>query len=133
MRSKIKLAGLLFVILALCGAGCESSTETESAHASQSSIYSSYPSYSHDDYNEPAKDEEEEEDEENRIEDGSHEVEACRNGSCYTLDADVEDGVVTRINFPNGGYRDIDAELDTDGSGSGSDNEGNDWEVTVDE
>ncbi len=78
-------------------------------------------------------DDEEDSNEEQKIEDGDHQVEACHNGSCYSLDAEVEDGVVTRINFPNGGYRDIDAELDGSGEGSGSDNNGENWDVTIDE
>ncbi len=45
-------------------------------------------------------------------------MEACSqdSGSCYDLDADISDGVVERIYFPNGGHLDLDgAEIDEDG------------------
>lgn len=40
---------------------------------------------------------------------GTKWVEACntRRGSCYTLEADVEDGAVERIYFPSGGHLDL--------------------------
>ena len=69
---------------------------------------------------------------------GSYTVEACNNstGNCYDLDADISDGQVGRIYFPNGGHLDLDgAELDEDGYASGesyTESEGyngDEWEV----
>jgi hypothetical protein len=53
--------------------------------------------------------------------DGTYVAEVCNDytGSCYTLDADVSDGQVETIYFPNGGHLDMDgAELD-DGIATG--------------
>jgi hypothetical protein len=51
------------------------------------------------------------------------------NGNTYTLDADVENGEVQRLYFPKGGWVDFDfSELDSDGNGSGTDENGRYWE-----
>lgn len=72
--------------------------------------------------------------------DGTYVVEACSNnsGNCYELDADVSDGEVETLYFPNGGHLDFDgAEIDEDGYATGDSytwDEGyNDdsWDVTV--
>lgn len=69
---------------------------------------------------------------------GTYTVEACsqNTGSCYDLDADIYDGVVDRIYFPNGGHLDLDgAELDEYYSASGesyTDSDGYDgdsWDI----
>lgn len=69
---------------------------------------------------------------------GTYTVEACntRTGSCYDLNADIDEGVVERIYFPNGGHLDLDgAELDEDGYTTGESYtesegyDGNEWEV----
>lgn len=74
--------------------------------------------------------------------DGSHTVEACntRTGSCYDLDADISDGQVENIQFPNGGHLDIDgAELDEDGQSSGDSYthtdgyDGDSWDITCED
>lgn len=71
--------------------------------------------------------------------DGTYTVEACsqNSGNCYDLDADISDGVVETIYFPNGGHLDMDgAELDEDFSASGesytnSDGyNGDSWDIT---
>lgn len=50
-------------------------------------------------------------------------------GNTYTLDADVEDGEVLRLYFPKGGWVDFDSsEIDSDGNGSGVDENGKEWE-----
>lgn len=63
--------------------------------------------------------------------DGTYTVEACsqNSGNCYDLDADISDGNVDTIYFPNGGYLDVDAELDEDGYGEGSSYNGDNWEI----
>lgn len=67
------------------------------------------------------------------IPDGSYEVEACRNDRCYTLEADIYDGVVETIYFPNGGYLDLDIKLDENGYGYDTDYYGNEWEIDASE
>ena len=50
-------------------------------------------------------------------------------GHTYTLDADVENGEVQRLYFPKGGWVDFDfSEIDSDGNGSGTDENGRHWE-----
>jgi hypothetical protein len=50
-------------------------------------------------------------------------------GNTYTLDADVEDGEVLRLYFPKGGWVDFNSsEIDSDGNGSGTDENGRHWE-----
>lgn len=50
-------------------------------------------------------------------------------GNSYPLDADIENGQVQRIYFPKGGWLDFnDGEIDATGVGSGTDEEGNQWE-----
>lgn len=50
-------------------------------------------------------------------------------GHEYTLDADVDDGEVQRLYFPKGGWVDFDSsEIDSDGHGSGLDENGKEWE-----
>ncbi|MDP3725676.1 MAG: hypothetical protein Q8R36_00585 [bacterium] len=66
---------------------------------------------------------------ENNRPDGTYTVEACSSSGCYDLDADISDGTVETLYFPNGGYIYPDAELDEDGSGSGYDNNGEEWEI----
>ena len=50
-------------------------------------------------------------------------------GHEYTLDADVENGEVHRLYFPKGGWVDFSSsEIDSDGNGSGTDEQGRSWE-----
>jgi hypothetical protein len=50
-------------------------------------------------------------------------------GHEYTLDADVEDGEVQRLYFPKGGWVDFtSSEIDNEGNGIGTDEEGRQWE-----
>ena len=47
----------------------------------------------------------------------------------YSLDADVEGGEVQRLYFPKGGWIDFSSsEIDSDGNGSGTDEQGRSWE-----
>lgn len=99
---------LLIASSALILSGCEG----------ENNYNSGYSSYSNSSANEDNT--EEEFDPSNY--DGSHTVEACnsRTGSCYDLDADIEGGEITQIQFENGGHLDIDgAELSEDFEASG--------------
>lgn len=50
-------------------------------------------------------------------------------GHEYTLDADVEGGEVQRLYFPKGGWVDfISSDIDNEGTGTGTDEEGRQWE-----
>lgn len=50
-------------------------------------------------------------------------------GNTYTLDADVENGEVQRLYFPKGGWVDFaSSEIDSDGNGTGTDENGRYWE-----
>jgi hypothetical protein len=51
----------------------------------------------------------------------------------YDLDVEVEDGRVTEIRFPNGGYITADEELDDEGNATVYDDEGREYEVHVDQ
>lgn len=49
-------------------------------------------------------------------------------GNTYDLDADVEGNEVERLYFPNGGSVGFScSEIDTDGNGSGMDEQGREW------
>lgn len=64
---------------------------------------------------------------------GSETVEACSNSGCYDLDADISGGEIEQINFPNGGYRYLNEEIDQNGDASAYDYEGDtNWDVSVD-
>lgn len=66
--------------------------------------------------------------------DGSETVEACssESGNCYDLEADISGGEIDTLHFPNGGYLNFSAEVDSDGSASDSDKDGNNWDFTLD-
>ena len=61
----------------------------------------------------------------------SIEVYSHKSGSNYTLDADISNGEVESIHFPNGGYIYINADLDSNGTGEGYGSDGY-WDVEVD-
>ena len=63
---------------------------------------------------------------------GMYTAEACsgNTGNCYDLDIDVNGGYTDTINFPNGGYVYITAEIDSDGRASDFDDDGDYWEIT---
>lgn len=65
---------------------------------------------------------------------GSEEIEACsaESGNCYNLDADISNGEIEEIHFPNGGHLTFSADIDSTGSASDSDENGNDWDFTID-
>lgn len=65
---------------------------------------------------------------------GQEFIEACSDdsGNCYTLVADISNGTITQIYFPNGGYLYFDADLDSSGEASDTDEDGNGWDFTID-
>lgn len=66
--------------------------------------------------------------------DGTETVEACSSssGNCYDLDADISNGEIEQIYFPNGGYLYFSADIDESGSASDSDQNGDSWDFTLD-
>lgn len=65
---------------------------------------------------------------------GSETIEACssESGSCYDLEADISDGAIDQIYFTNGGYLHFSADIGSDGSASDTDQNGNNWDFTLD-
>ena len=66
--------------------------------------------------------------------DGTETIDACswESGNCYNLDADISDGVIETIYFPNGGYLYFSADIDESGNASDIDQDGNNWDFTID-
>ena len=66
--------------------------------------------------------------------DGTETVEACSSssGNCYDLDADISNGEIEQIYFPNGGYLYFSADINESGSASDSDQNGDSWDFTLD-
>jgi hypothetical protein len=63
--------------------------------------------------------------------DGSYTVDACSDSGCYSLDADISSGYIDTVYFPNGGYLSPGSEIDSSGSASAYDSDGNAWEFIV--
>lgn len=63
---------------------------------------------------------------------GTETIDACSDSGCYSLDADITDGYVETLYFPNGGYIYPDAEIDESGFAEGYDNDSNYWEFQID-
>lgn len=65
--------------------------------------------------------------------DGTEIIEACYDyGNCYDLDADISSGYLDTLHFNNGGYLTFYAEFDENGNAYDTDDEGRDWEFTLD-
>lgn len=66
--------------------------------------------------------------------DGTETIEACssESGNCYDVDADISGGQVDEIYFPTGGYLYFSADIDESGYASDTDQNGNDWDFTID-
>ncbi|MBI2019051.1 hypothetical protein HYS95_00085 [Candidatus Daviesbacteria bacterium] len=66
--------------------------------------------------------------------DGTETIEACSDdsGNCYSLDADISNGHLETLYFPNGGYLNFYTEFDSDGDAYDTDSEGNSWSFTLD-
>ena len=62
---------------------------------------------------------------------GTETMEACNNdtGNCYDLDIDSDGENIERINFPNGGWRDVDYSDCDDGYCYVEDEDGTEWEL----
>ncbi len=65
---------------------------------------------------------------------GTETIDACSNesGNCYSLDAEISDGQVEMIYFPNGGYLYFSADIDESGNAFDFDQNGNGWDFTID-
>ncbi len=59
------------------------------------------------------------------------EVYSHESGNYYTLDAEISNGEVESISFPNGGWIYINADLNSDGSGEGYGSDSY-WDVQID-
>lgn len=134
----------LLAILMLVGIVYGFSGDSNEGSFAPASVYlDSYgesPSYSSFDNNYDEDSYEEHNEDVNRYEnlDSTYTIEACssNSGNCYDLDADIEDGNVERIYFPNGGHLGLDgAELDDDGYATGESYtwsegyNGDEWEI----
>ena len=62
---------------------------------------------------------------------GTETMEACNNdtGNCYDLDIDSDGENIERINFPNGGWRDVDYSDCDSGYCTVEDEDGTEWEL----
>jgi hypothetical protein len=65
---------------------------------------------------------------------GTETINACseESGNCYDLDADIENGLINEIYFPNGGYLYFGADIDSNGEASDFDQNGDAWDFTLD-
>lgn len=87
------------------------------------SVYDGYDSSfdddNYDDYSPPAGFE------------GTDEMEACNqsSGNCYDLEIDSDGENIERINFPNGGWRDVEYSDCDDGYCYVEDEDGTEWEL----
>jgi hypothetical protein len=63
--------------------------------------------------------------------DGTFVIDACSDSGCYTLDADISSGYIDTVYFPDGGYLSPSSEINSDGTASAYDSDGNAWEFIV--
>lgn len=63
---------------------------------------------------------------------GTETIESCSDSGCYDLDADISNGYIETVYFPNGGYISPDAAIDENGSAEGYDGDDQYWEFYVD-
>lgn len=65
---------------------------------------------------------------------GTENIDACSEESnhCYSVDADIYNGIINQIYFSKGGNIDIGIEIDSNGKASGFDYEKRAWDFTVD-
>lgn len=66
--------------------------------------------------------------------DGTETVNVCssESGNCYDLDVDISSGVIEEMYFRNGGYLYFSADIDENGEASDYDQDGNEWDFSVD-
>lgn len=95
------------------------STYSASAYDSYGGTYDDYDSYDEEYYSPPA----------GFV--GTDEMEACNqsSGNCYDLEIDSDGENIERINFPNGGWRDVDYSDCEDGYCYVEDEDGTEWEL----
>jgi hypothetical protein len=120
-----KIFLLFFLLLIAAGCGGVESGDLSDTGGIPTSRYDDTP-YSEDD---PGTTNDESNDQELGFY-GTETLEACtvHNGTCYSLDADIEDGMVQRVYFPAGGWVDFyDGEFDGE-EGWGEDENGREWE-----
>lgn len=147
----VLFVALLFVLVPLLFSCSKSSSQKDSGEKEDqseiaSSSYSSEEGEDSEDYSEDDEDDDEysdndSEDSEN-IEDGTHTATVdyynpkTGYSKTYTLDVDVEDGQVSEIDFPNGGYLDdsrISSDNIEDGNCTVEDDEGRTYDVQLDD
>lgn len=127
------MPAFIFVILLAIGSTLfhhsDKSTE-QSSYPSYSTSYSSNRNYRTIDYDEALDDHW---DEIKEYINGTEtiEVHSQESGNYYTLDAEISNGEVESISFPNGGWIYINAELNSDGTGEGYGSDSY-WDVEVD-
>lgn len=63
---------------------------------------------------------------------GTETIEACCDSGCYSLDADISNGEISQIYFPNEGYLYFSADIEESGDASDTDDEGRNWDFTLD-
>ncbi|GIW69044.1 MAG: hypothetical protein KatS3mg100_538 [Candidatus Parcubacteria bacterium] len=65
---------------------------------------------------------------------GTETLDACsyESGNCYSLDAEISNGQIEMVYFPNGGYLYFSADIDESGNASDIDQNGNSWDFTID-
>ena len=65
---------------------------------------------------------------------GTETIDACssESGNCYSLDAEISNGQIEMIYFPDGGYLYFSADIDENGNASDFDRDGNSWDFTLD-
>lgn len=120
---------LLLVLISSCSNKGHSKSDNDDNEESYSEYSIGYDEESDDEYG-------------NRFEDGTHSATVeyynpeTGFSNTYTLDVEVSDDQIVEIDFPNGGYLDdshIDAtELDDYGCATVYDDEGREFEVTID-
>lgn len=117
------LVGLLVIVGIVWGVSSLFSSSKEEYNPAPASVYSGYDSYGASYY-------EEEENYPVGFE-GSDYMEACNSdtGNCYDLEIDSDGENIERINFPNGGWRDVYYSNCEDGYCVVEDEDGTEWEL----
>jgi hypothetical protein len=127
------MPAFIFVILLAAGSVLFHHSDTpaeQSSYSSYSPSYSSSRNHRTLDYDEAL---DEHWDEIKEYINGSETIEVYsqESGNYYTLDAELSNGEVESISFPNGGWIYINAELNSDGTGEGYGSDSY-WDVEVD-
>lgn len=130
MKEKLKGIGGVFILLVVMGGGIWASTDSASSpggggrygeHEDTVQYEEDMESLAHDHW-----------DEVREYISGSETIEACSDSGCYSLDADISDGTIETVYFPNGGCIYPDAEINDDGTAEGYGSDDRYWEFQVD-